>query len=558
MTVQRVRTLASQSPQVSPSVAQFAPRTALLSQRREHTATDATIEPATLPSHHHFDQLSLHSPTPSTPIQAKLTIGPAQDPSEQEADRVAQQVVQQIHQPSGEIVSAPAVSIQRQGSPSPTTASPATPDLERSIQAHRSHGQALPQGIRSPMEQAFGADFSRVRVHTDAQSDALNRSVQAQAFTTGQDVFFRQGAYSPSSRSGQALIAHELTHVVQQNPGTLQRSASPTFPSSSAPIIQRKNLTQAGLQASLGMKIEADKRKLVSDGRAVNVYYKSPSWGKDVDDTRTNIQALQTAAAINAQVGKTVDEYAAKPPLSARESNSKWTPEGTKLDSTGVNTIDPFFFEVTVSYDPNADGSREVMGFIYQHAKNWTGYVETIYDSSHADTQEIPTMYTKDPTNPSDTTGYAEVAADKDKNPKYTNVHDKTGSAKILDLVNEKGKKTEKNLDAYTKIAGEGARWQCVRNHAANLQDDSLFYTKISKTQVKGIDFNTLWLSWAGVFGKRYDIADSVVKAAILSNENFLKKPNGTATRTKLPATKNLASMSAKDYDLDTGKSHGT
>jgi hypothetical protein len=64
---------------------------------------------------------------------------------------------------------------------------------------------------------AMGADFSGVTVHTDTQSDQLNRSVQAKAFTTGQDIFFRQGAYQPSSRSGQELIAHELTHVVQQH-----------------------------------------------------------------------------------------------------------------------------------------------------------------------------------------------------------------------------------------------------------------------------------------------------------------------------------------------------
>lgn len=62
----------------------------------------------------------------------------------------------------------------------------------------------------------MGVDFSRVKVHTDAKSDQLNRSIQAKAFTTGQDVFFRHGAYDPSSRGGQELIAHELTHVVQQ------------------------------------------------------------------------------------------------------------------------------------------------------------------------------------------------------------------------------------------------------------------------------------------------------------------------------------------------------
>ncbi len=92
-----------------------------------------------------------------------------------------------------------------------------TPDLETSIQQARSCGQSISDNIREPMEQVFGADFSGVKVHTDAQSNELNRSIQAKAFTTGQDIFFRQGAYDPGSRGGLELIAHELTHVVQQN-----------------------------------------------------------------------------------------------------------------------------------------------------------------------------------------------------------------------------------------------------------------------------------------------------------------------------------------------------
>ncbi|QMS92373.1 DUF4157 domain-containing protein [Nostoc edaphicum CCNP1411] len=106
------------------------------------------------------------------------------------------------------------------------------PDLEASINQARGGGQIMADNIREPMEQAFGADFSGVKVHTDGQSDQLNRSIQARAFTTGQDVFFRQGEYNPGSRGGQELLAHELTHVVQQN-GVLTKG-----------IIQRKEVTE--------------------------------------------------------------------------------------------------------------------------------------------------------------------------------------------------------------------------------------------------------------------------------------------------------------------------
>ena len=113
--------------------------------------------------------------------------------------------------------------VQRQGE----AGMAAVPDLEVSINQARGGGQAIANNIREPMEQAFGADFSGVKVHTDRQSDQLNRSIQARAFTTGQDVFFRQGEYNPGSRGGQELLAHELTHVVQQNGGAVLR-AQPT------------------------------------------------------------------------------------------------------------------------------------------------------------------------------------------------------------------------------------------------------------------------------------------------------------------------------------------
>jgi hypothetical protein len=89
-------------------------------------------------------------------------------------------------------------------------------DIESSIESARGSGQSIDGGLRGKLEGAFGADFSGVRVHTDSQSDALNKSIQAKAFTTGSDIFFSKGAYDPGSQSGQELLGHELTHVVQQ------------------------------------------------------------------------------------------------------------------------------------------------------------------------------------------------------------------------------------------------------------------------------------------------------------------------------------------------------
>jgi hypothetical protein len=103
----------------------------------------------------------------------------------------------------------------------------ATPDLETSINQARGGGMPLAENLQRSMGKAMGADFSGVKVHTDSQSDQLNQSIQARAFTTGQDVFFRQGEYNPGSRGGQELLAHELTHVVQQNENHLSKSSLP-------------------------------------------------------------------------------------------------------------------------------------------------------------------------------------------------------------------------------------------------------------------------------------------------------------------------------------------
>ena len=187
-----------------------------------------------------------HTPPP---LQPKLTIGQPGDRYEQEADRVARQVVDQINAPPKIQPQVPPNPMQSVGArkPSPLDNHPvmkvqrhstggemeASPDLESSIQRARGGGQPLDDGIRERMEGAFGADFSGVRVHTDGTSDQLNQSIQAKAFTTGQNVFFRQGAYNPGSRGGQELLAHELTHVVQQSGGgeNIQSEREQTLPS---------------------------------------------------------------------------------------------------------------------------------------------------------------------------------------------------------------------------------------------------------------------------------------------------------------------------------------
>ena len=96
-------------------------------------------------------------------------------------------------------------------------------NISDQINRTRGGGSPLPIGLRGPLEQSFGSNFSGVRVHTDQQADTLNRSVQAKAFTLGSDIYFRKGNYQPGTSGGQELLAHELTHVVQQGGARVSR-----------------------------------------------------------------------------------------------------------------------------------------------------------------------------------------------------------------------------------------------------------------------------------------------------------------------------------------------
>ena len=88
--------------------------------------------------------------------------------------------------------------------------------FENSLNSSKGKGQQLDGGVQRSMENAIGADFSGVRVHTDSQAVQMNKDIGARAFTHGNDVYFNNNQYDPKSKSGKFLLAHELTHTVQQ------------------------------------------------------------------------------------------------------------------------------------------------------------------------------------------------------------------------------------------------------------------------------------------------------------------------------------------------------
>lgn len=183
-------------------------------------------------------------------MRPKLTVGRGDDPLEHEADRIADHVMRMAG-PRPSVTAAPAMlnrkcaacdeeeqRLQAKAGGSPQAATGEAPGVVHEVL--RSPGQPLDSVTRSYMENQFGRDFRHVRVHADAKAAESATAVNALAYTVGSNVVFGAGQYAPHRARGQHLLAHELTHVVQQESGDehlrLQRfvasetpKISPTF-----------------------------------------------------------------------------------------------------------------------------------------------------------------------------------------------------------------------------------------------------------------------------------------------------------------------------------------
>lgn len=177
-------------------------------------------------------------------VQPKLEIGVPGDGFEREADRMADAVV------GGKRASVTSSTATGSGSEKAVQRRPQSEGNEEdgmvqakaegagvaapkgfggALSAAKGSGKALEGGVRSQMESSFGANFGNVRVHADSRAGELAGSIKAKAFTHGNDIYFNRGQFNPESKGGQHLLAHELTHTIQQGGGEagnrIQRSA---------------------------------------------------------------------------------------------------------------------------------------------------------------------------------------------------------------------------------------------------------------------------------------------------------------------------------------------
>lgn len=206
--------------------------------------------------------------------------------------------------------------------------------FEQNLSSTKGNGSPLPATTKNFMESRFGADFSGVRIHTDSHAQNLSRSIHAQAFTHGNDIYFNSGKYNPHTDAGGTLLAHELTHTIQQGASTTQTNAPTAVAAkliSRKPMIHRSaaavpsQLTNAVTKAK-SVEGQIDANKPQADG------YRT-GWEHLVEIFKTTFGADKI---ISGAGGTTVEGAVAE-----QDIKKKRETEGRIVDATTVNKGNP-------------------------------------------------------------------------------------------------------------------------------------------------------------------------------------------------------------------------
>jgi hypothetical protein len=189
-------------------------------------------------------------------IQAKLNISRPGDVYEQEADRVADQVMRMPEPttPQPPRIQRMCTQCEEEVQPKAIDESASVVDqgLESRVNSIKNGGEPISSSLRGFFEPRFAHDFRHVRVHTDGAASEMAHDARASAFTVGRDIVFGKGSYAPETESGKNLLAHELTHVVQQGYASSTSASSPPLSRASTPILSRADPQVTTIGMNLG------------------------------------------------------------------------------------------------------------------------------------------------------------------------------------------------------------------------------------------------------------------------------------------------------------------
>lgn len=215
--------------------------------------------------------------------------------------------------------------------------------------------------------------------------------------------------------------------------------------------------------------------------------------------------------------------------------NFTWTNVEKEFNTAGVPSIDSFLVRIKGEYQ-NAQHHNKSMETTYHFGNYNHGYVTGVKDT--ANSEHTATMSMQTPLPPRT----------------YSNVHEDTGGQNLLEATNADRPVA---WDAHTKLAGEGARFMCVRNHLSEMTDRTRFYTKNGAVKM-GVAFNELWLTWSNTFNSEFNIPENRVAKALkhepdpkLNKGNLQNAPAGTLCTTPNVYTTPLTGLPAgNDIEL--------
>ncbi len=308
----------------------------------------------------------------------RLSIGEPNDKYEKEADAVADAVVNKqsnksvvqpkpisdIQRMCPECEKEKMVGVQKKEGPEKKeeemvqqktngTGATASPSLSNQIEHSTGKGNSLPSKTIHEMQSSFGADFSHVNIHTGTDAVQMNKELNAQAFTHGSDIYFNSGKYNPESSGGKQLLAHELTHVVQQQPAIQSKKIQRTIGDGhdlNATRFSGNNTLEAVFdnertlrKGSKGTAVRILQQALLDAGMSLPVFGVDGDFGTE---TETAVKDFQRASGLS---GVGVDGIVGPTTMGWLDQlfTSNPTPAGT---SPGSTTGCPAFKNVTIDF----------------------------------------------------------------------------------------------------------------------------------------------------------------------------------------------------------------
>jgi hypothetical protein len=280
-------------------------------------------------------------------IQFKLSVGAVSDPLEDEADAMADKIMRTPEQnfiqrkcaeceKEEKVQRKPLTSFIQMKQSSFNNNVVASDSVSHQIQSTKGGGNAMPETTKSFMESRFGADFSNVNIHTGSYASQLSHQLNAQAFTIGNNIYFNEGKYSPESSDGKHLLAHELTHTVQQGDtftaanNTIQRQEGKRLEEIKEKLKKGEKLTEDEMQyvrEQIGKEIV---QQLFGNTAQIGINYDSSRPPQDINRHFHGRLQLQLSG-LAAGVAKSLDGVA------TAEIDLK----GTVATEKGVITIAP-------------------------------------------------------------------------------------------------------------------------------------------------------------------------------------------------------------------------